>query len=129
MTMSRKKSLTPTTAELEILSVLWRMGATTVRNVHDQLHRKNKTGYTTVLKTMQIMHEKGLVIRNEENKAHVYKSSQPKEKVQTTIVKDIANRAFDGSISNLVVQALASKKLANTEMQEIRRSINALGRK
>ena len=111
----------PTEAELAILHVLWQRGPSTVRQVHQALNEVKSTGYTTVLKFMQIMHEKGLVSRDEEPYAHIYKARLPKEHAQRTLVTDLLDRAFEGSVSGLVLQALSSRKATPEELSEIRK--------
>ena len=115
----------PTDAELEILRVLWQRGASTVRDVYDALSKTKPIGYTTVLKFMQIMAEKGLVRRDEEQRAHVYSAMVPQEQTQQQMVRDLLRRAFDDSASQLVMQALASKKTSPEELAEIRRLLAA----
>jgi predicted transcriptional regulator len=111
----------PTDAELGILRVLWQRGPSTVRQVHDALNETKKTGYTTVLKFLQIMYEKGLVARDEAPYAHVYQARLPREEAQRTLVADLLNRAFEGSMSGLVLQALSSKKASKEELSQIRK--------
>ena len=111
----------PTEAELAILGVLWQRGPSTVRQVHQALNEVKKTGYTTVLKFMQIMLEKGLVSRDETPYAHVYEARLPKERAQRTLVADLLDRAFEGSMSGLVLQALSSRKATAEELSEIRK--------
>jgi BlaI family transcriptional regulator, penicillinase repressor len=111
----------PTEAELAILRVLWQRGPSTVRQVHDVLNATKKTGYTTVLKFMQIMHEKGLVRRDEAPYAHVYQARLPQEQAQRTMVADLLERVFEGSMSGLVMQALSSRKATPKELSEIRK--------
>src|SRR5215469_17952953 len=111
----------PTEAELAILRVLWQRGPSTVRQVQEALNAVKKTGYTTVLKFMQIMHEKGLVSRDEAPYAHVYEARLPKEQAQRTLVADLLDRAFEGSMSGLVLQALSSRKASSEELSEIRK--------
>lgn len=111
----------PTEAELAILRVLWRRGPSTVRQVHEALNAVRKTGYTTVLKFMQIMTEKGLVSRDERPFAHVYEARLPKEQAQRTLVADLLDRAFEGSMSGLVLRALSAKKATPQELSEIRK--------
>ena len=111
----------PTDGELEILRVLWQRGASTVRDVYDALSKTKPIGYTTVLKLMQIMADKGLVRRDEEQRAHVYRAMVPQEQTQRQMVRDLLRRAFDDSASQLVMQALASKKTSPEELAEIRR--------
>jgi BlaI family transcriptional regulator, penicillinase repressor len=111
----------PTEGELAILRVLWQRGPSTVRQVHQALNEVRKTGYTTVLKFMQIMHEKGLVSRDEAPYAHVYEARLPKEHTQRTLVADLLDRAFEGSMSRLLLQALSSRKATPEELSEIRK--------
>ena len=110
----------PTDAELAILRVLWDRGPSTVRDVHHALRRSQATGYTTVLKLMQIMTDKGLVVRDESHRAHVYQSRHSEQKTQRQIVADLVNRAFGGSPAALVMQALSSRKTSREELTEIR---------
>jgi predicted transcriptional regulator len=111
----------PTEAELAILGVLWQRGPSTVRQVYDALNATKKTGYTTVLKFMQIMTEKGLVSRDETPYAHVYQARLQQEQAQRTLVTDLLDRAFDGSMSGLVMQALSARKASPEELSEIRK--------
>jgi predicted transcriptional regulator len=117
----------PTEAELAILRVLWQRGPSTVRQVHEVITEikktgpdAKKTGYTTVLKFMQIMLEKGLVSRNETPYAHVYTARLPQEQTQRALVADLLDRAFEGSMSGLILQALSSRKATPEELSEIR---------
>lgn len=122
----RRSSNRPTDAELEILRVLWDHGWSTVREIHDILNQAKPTGYTTVLKLTQIMADKGLVRRNEvENqRAHVYEASLPKEETQRQLVGDLLGRAFDGSASELVMRALSNKRATPQELEEIRKLLD-----
>ena len=115
----------PTDAELEILRVLWQRGASTVRDVFEALSKTKPIGYTTVLKFLQIMADKGLVRRDEEQRAHVYSAMVPQVETQRQMVRDLLRRAFDDSASQLVMQALASKKTSPEELAEIRRLLAA----
>ena len=115
----------PTDAELAILSVLWSRGASTVRQVHDVLLRERPTAYTTALKLLQIMTEKGLVRRDETERTHIYHARLTEEQTQRQLVRDLADRAFGGSASKLVMQALASKRASAEELREIRKLIDA----
>ena len=110
----------PTEAELEILSVLWSRGPSTVREVHDEVSRRKPTQYTTVLKFMQIMAEKGLVRRDERARAHVYRASRPQEWTQRQIAGDLLQRAFGGSAKSLILGALSARKASPEELAEIR---------
>lgn len=116
----------PTEAELEILQVLWERGACTVRDVHDVVHLRDGTGYTTTLKLLQIMHEKGLVERNESARAHVYRAAVSKERTQKRFLGDMVRRVFEGSSSRLVLQALGDHKASPEELREIRALLNRL---
>jgi BlaI family transcriptional regulator, penicillinase repressor len=113
----------PTEAELEILNILWTSGPSTVREVHTALSGK-QTGYTTVLKQMQVMAEKGLLMRSERFRSHVYEVRLPKERTQQLLAKNLLQRAFDGSTKNLVLGALSSQKVSSSELAEIRRVLD-----
>lgn len=119
----------PTDAELAILRVLWRRGPSTVRQVHDVLNAEKPTGYTTVLKFMQIMTEKGLLLRDESRRSHVYRPQRPAEKTQQQLVGDLLDRAFEGSAQRLVMQALNAKKVSPEELAEIRALLDEIERK
>lgn len=116
----------PTKSELEILSVLWQRGPSSVREVHEELGRKRKTGYTTVLKLMQIMAEKGLVTRDEKSRAHVYHAAPEKSETQRSLLDDLAERAFGGSAHRLALHALGSRKSTPDELAEIRLLLDRL---
>jgi predicted transcriptional regulator len=111
----------PTDAELAILGVLWTRGPSTVRQVHDVLNEQRSTGYTTVLKLLQIMTEKGLVARDESERSHVYRARWTQQETQRQLVDDLLERAFGGSAMSLVMQALAGGKATPEELAEIRR--------
>ena len=110
----------PTDAELELLTVLWDRGATTVREVHETIAGRRPTQYTTVLKQMQVMAEKGLVMRNEEQRAHVYLPAQSREVTQRQLAGDLLQRAFDGSARSLMMGALSAKRTSKKELSELR---------
>lgn len=116
----------PTDAELAILRVLWRTGPATVRQVQEELNASQPTGYTTVLKFMQIMTEKGLVERDESQRTHVYRATLPEEETQRQLVNDLLERAFGGSAQQLVLQALSVKKASRQELSEIRQLLNEI---
>ena len=118
----------PTDAELEILKVLWRRGPSTVREVFETLGESKTTGYTTVLKTMQIMAEKGLVVRDESERAHRYEPAAPEDETQRRLVGDLLRKAFDGSAKKLVMQALSTERASAEELSEIRRMLDELER-
>ena len=108
----------PTEAELEILNILWALGPSTVRDVHTASEKD--TGYTTVLKQMQVMAEKGLLTRSEQFRSHVYEARIAKEQTQRQLARNLVRRAFDGSAKNLVLGALSSQKVTAKELAEIR---------
>ena len=117
---SVKTAPRPTDAELAILRVLWERGPSTVREVHDDLSSSQDTGYTTVLKLLQIMTDKGLVRRDESARAHVYPARSPEETTQKQLVRDLVDRAFGGSASQLVLHALSTRKSSKEELSQIR---------
>jgi BlaI family transcriptional regulator, penicillinase repressor len=114
----------PTAAELEILGVLWHTGPATVRQVHEVLEARKGAGYTTVLKTMQIMADKGLLEREDSSRAHVYKPVLRQEETQRQLVDDLLEKVFGGSASQLVMRALSGRRTSKKEMAEIRRMLD-----
>lgn len=126
--MSKQGVPRPTDAELEILNVLWQRGAATVREVHDELSARKATLYTTVLKTLQIMTEKGLVERDESQRAHLYRARLAQDETQRQLLDDLLARAFDGSASKLVMQALSGREASAEELTEIRALLDAFER-
>ena len=116
----------PTNAEIGILSVLWERGPSTVREVHEELSRNRDIGYTTVLKLMQIMAEKGLLDRGDQGRAHVYRPRTSETLAKRDLVGDFMDRAFGGSASDLVLHALAAKPASTTELAEIRALLDRL---
>ena len=116
----------PTAAELDILAVLWRLGTATVREVHDELGKDN--AYTTTLKQMQLMTEKGLLISAERFGSHVYEAGSPKEQTQQQIAGDLLKRAFGGSARSLVMGALAAQPASREELDEIRGMLDAFAK-
>ena len=124
--MSRSKSgLKPTEAELTLLNILWKLGPATVRQIHEYLSESQSTGYTTVLKILQIMHEKSLVIRDESNRAHVYAPANSEMQTQSSLLKDLVSKAFGGSTSKLVMRAL-DESTSSEEIEDIRQLLNKL---
>src|SRR4029450_1573209 len=123
--MSKHELPRPTDAELAILRVLWERGPSTVRQVHDVLSRERPAAYTTALKLLQIMTEKGLVRRDESDRTHVYQARHTEEHTQRQLVRDLVDRAFGGSASKLVMQALAGRRATQEELSEIRKLIEA----
>ena len=119
----------PTEAELEILTVLWSHGPSTVREVHDTIVQRKATQYTTVLKLLQIMADKGLVRRDETARAHVYEASRPREWTQRQLAGDLLQRAFGGSAKSLMVGALSARKASQDELDEIRKLLDDYERK
>ena len=123
--MSRTVAPRPTDAELGILRILWERGPSTVRQVHEVIvARVGPTGYTTALKLLQIMTEKGLVERDERDRTHVYRARFGEEQTQRQLVRDLADRAFGGSAARLVMQALDVSPASAEELKEIRRLID-----
>ena len=114
--MKKRKPPKPTDAEMAILGVLWQRGPSTVREVWEQLGSTQRTGYTTVLKTLQIMFEKGLVARDETERSHVYQAARSQEQTQRQVVRHLLERVFAGSAPKLVMQALASRKATPAEV-------------
>jgi predicted transcriptional regulator len=111
----------PTDGELEILTVLWSRGAATVREVHEAIAARRPAQYTTVLKLLQIMAEKGHVVRDEENRAHIYRAARPQEWTQRQLAGDLLQRAFSGSARSLLVGALSARRATKEELAEMRR--------
>src|SRR5262245_21818029 len=125
--MSRKPAPPkPTESELSILRVLWRRGPSTVREVWEELNREHRTGYTTVLKLMQIMIEKGLVKRDESQRSHVYQAACSQEQTQRQVVGHVLDRLFAGSATQVVLQALSAKQASHAELAEIRKLLDKM---
>ena len=119
----------PTDSELEILQVLWKHGPSTVRFVNDWLNRKKRTGYTTTLKLMQIMTEKGLLSRDSSRKVHIFSPAVKEEETQTRLIDKMLDLAFDGSASKLVLQTLGSNRTSREELDKIKKLITDLEKK
>lgn len=126
--MTRSDTLPrPTDAELAILGVLWDRGPSTVRDVHESLYRDEGAGYTTALKLLQIMHAKGLVLRDDSERAHVFRAAVSRERTQKRFVGELVDRMFNGSPSRLVLQALGGRaKATREELDEIRALLDRL---
>jgi predicted transcriptional regulator len=122
--MAKRKLSRPTDAEVAILRILWARGPSTVRQVKDALGET--TGYTTALKLLQIMAEKGLVIRNDSQVTHVYEARFPEEQTQQQLLRDLMDRAFGGSAKKLVMQALSAQPASANELAEIRKLIEEM---
>jgi BlaI family penicillinase repressor len=114
----------PTASELEILRVLWTRGPSTVREIHDSMKEKKALGYTTVLKLLQIMTTKGIVRRNETERAHVYQAGVPAAQTKRQLAGDMLQRVFEGSASDLMMHALAGKHASREEIDELRRLLD-----
>ena len=116
----------PTDSELEILHVLWQQGPATVRQVNDQLNTLREVGYTTTLKLLQIMQEKGLVTRQEDGRSHIYAPAVPREETQSALLQQFVDTAFRGSAMQLVLQALGNHDASADELDEIKELIAKL---
>lgn len=131
MSRNAEKLPKPTESELELLRILWALGSATVREIHEDLDRKRPSGYTTTLKLLQIMTAKGLVIRDEANRAHVYRAAVSQDAMQSKMLRDISLRLFSGSAAQLAMHALAMEPASETELDEIRilieRKRNSMG--
>jgi predicted transcriptional regulator len=124
--MTEKAMPRPTDTELAILRVLWERGPSTVRDVHEALSTSHETGYTTILKLMQIMTEKGLVVRDESQRAHVYEPRYSQQRTQRQLLSDLVDRAFGGSPASLVMQALSGRKATSEELTALREMLDAM---
>jgi len=116
----------PTNAELEILSVLWEFGSSTVRFVNEQLNERREVGYTTTLKFLQIMSEKGLVSRNTDGRTHIYEAVFKQKQIQDQLINKLVDTAFGGSAQKLVIQALGNSKSSHEELEAIKKLIDEL---
>jgi len=114
------KQVKPTESELEILNILWEKGASTVREIHEVLEQNKDAGYTTTLKLMQIMHEKGLLTRDASSKTHIYVAAVTREQAQGQMVQRMIDTMFKGSAMQLVMQALGNHKTDKDELQQIK---------
>ena len=126
MAKKKPKPPRPTDAELGILRVLWQQGPCTVRQVQETLNRAKKTGYTTVLKLLQIMTDKELVVRDESSRTHIYRPRMKEEQTQKQLVIDLVGKAFGGATEKLVMQALSARKVSAEELAEIRKLLDEL---
>ena len=124
--MKNRPKPRPTDGELAILRALWQLGPATVRQVQEALNPDKETGYTTVLKLMQIMHEKGLLTRDERERTHVYRAALSEEHTQRQLVDHLLERAFGGSARQLVMQVLSSRKASSKELAQIRGLLDEL---
>jgi len=122
--MARRKSSRPTDRELTILRILWDNGPSTVRQVNEAMNEDGSTGYTTTLKLMQIMTEKGLLLRDDSQFKHIYRPSMTEEKAQKQLIGDLLDRAFSGSAEKLVMRALSARKVSANELASIRKMLD-----
>ena len=120
------KKLKPTESELEILQILWDKENATVREVHEELSKNKDSGYTTTLKLLQIMFEKGLVTRDDSNKTHIYQPAVTRQKTQRQMLDKMINTLFAGSSTELVLQALGNQKASKDELNEIQKYLDNL---
>lgn len=120
---------TPTDSELQILTVLWDQGPCTVRQVYVEISARRDVGYTTVLKLMQIMLEKGLLLRDDSERTHVYRPAAPRAKTQRRLARDLIDTAFSGSTKNLVIEALGARRPSAEELADLRKLIDDMERK
>ncbi len=127
--MDAQRKQKPTAGELEILQVLWERGPSTVREVYEAVSASKLVGYTTILKLLQIMTAKGTVRRNEKERAHVYEACEPAEKTKRKLAADVLQRVFDGSASQLMLHALASRRGSKQEIEELRQLLDEYERK
>jgi BlaI family transcriptional regulator, penicillinase repressor len=127
--MTRQTLPKPTASELEILRVLWMRGPSTVRQVHDALNESKPMGYTTVLKLLQIMTAKGTVLRNEDQRAHVYQACLPAEETKRQLAGDVLQRVFEGSASQLMMHVLSGRRTSREELDELRHLLEEYSRR
>jgi BlaI family penicillinase repressor len=124
--MANTRYIKPTESELEILQVLWSRETASVRDVHEELAKSKDVGYTTTLKLMQIMHEKGIVKRDDSFKTHIYQAAVSKEKTQKHLLGKMINTLFGGSPTELIIQALGNHKASPQELEEIQQLLDNL---
>jgi BlaI family transcriptional regulator, penicillinase repressor len=124
--MAKQNLPQPTDRELTILRILWENGPSTVQHVNSEMNKERPTGYTTTLKLMQLMVEKGLLVRNEAKYKHIYKPATSEEKTLNQVVGDLLDRAFCGSAEKLVMRALSAKKVSPEELSRIRKMLDKL---
>lgn len=123
------KHIKPTESELEILGILWEKGASTVREVHEILEQSKEAGYTTTLKLMQIMHEKGLLTRDASAKTHIYEAAVSRENTQQQLLNKMIDTVYNGSATQLVMQALGHHRSSPAELEQIRQYLNEMEKK
>lgn len=123
------KHIKPTESELEILGILWERGASTVREVHEILEQSKEAGYTTTLKLMQIMHEKGILTRDASAKTHIYVANVSRERTQQQLLNKMIDTVYNGSATQLVMQALGHHRSSQEELDQIRQYLNEMEKK
>jgi len=116
----------PTESELEVLQLLWKLGPCSVRTINEELNKKREVGYTTTLKIMQIMNEKGLVSRDTNSRTHIYQSTLKEKDTKQGLLKEFISNTFNGSAKNLVMQALGGSKTSQKELEEIKELIQQI---
>ncbi len=124
--LMKNNNYKPTATELEILKVIWENGPSTVKQVNEVLNEIKETGYTTTLKMMQLMHEKGILSRNESSRSHVYDTNIKKYQAQNALIDNLLSSAFEGSAMKMVMQALGNKRTSKDELQKIKEYINSI---
>ena len=124
--MNDNRNIKPTEAELEILQILWQKGPSSVKDVNEEINKKKESGYTTTLKTMQIMFEKGLLVREKDGRSHTYQAAFKKEETQQVLLDKVLETAFGGSAGKLIMQALGNKKTSKEELTQIKKMIDEL---
>ena len=125
-TMVKKKISPPTERELMILAILWKGGPSTVKQVNEEMNKAERVGYTTTLKLMQIMAEKGLLVRDDSQFKHIYKPAITEEKTQNQLVSDLLEKGFGGSAEKLVMRALSAKKVSRKELVKIKKMLDKI---
>ena len=124
--MSKKQFPQPTDGELEVLRILWANGPSTIKEVHEIINKDRSTVYTTTLKVMQVMYEKGLLTRNDSKYRHIYTPAIPEEKTQRQLVEDFLEKAFSGSTEKLLMQLFSAKKISAKEREKIRKMLDEI---
>jgi BlaI family transcriptional regulator, penicillinase repressor len=121
--MAKEEQNLPTESELEVLNILWELGESSVRTVNEKLNEKREVGYTTTLKIMQIMHEKGLVLRDDNQKIHLYTPKQKEQKIKGNLLTNLIENTFNGSFQNLMMTAIKNQKISKSDLESIKNLI------
>jgi BlaI family transcriptional regulator, penicillinase repressor len=124
--MARTPGFQPTEVELQILAILWELGPSPVREIHRRLQSGKGTNYSTTVKMLGIMLDKGLLKRDERTRPHVYRTSESRQRTQRQILSTLIDRVFDGSAMSMVIQALSSRAASRSELEEVRRLVDRL---